>query len=155
MGCFWEITMLKSELYKGQIYAGATKLACTLSLVQNGPLQITIGKGVFTHTNGSQFTLNQNEILDFVVDATATKFYQALLVRKGTSVDVALLSRFEGGEYPQLVDGWQLVHPLIFEFALPPGTIDLSGIDIYHLSVLPGFPDGTTATDWQMQRGAV
>ena len=42
--------MLKSELYKGLIYAGDTPLASSILVEQTGPMQLTVKAGNFTST---------------------------------------------------------------------------------------------------------
>ena len=41
-----------------------------------------------------------------------------------------------------------LTHMLVFPFVIPPGTTDLSGIDIEVFTVLPGFPPSTP--EWEV-----
>jgi len=41
-----------------------------------------------------------------------------------------------------------LTHTLVFPFVVPPGTTDLSGIDIEVFTVLPGFPPETP--EWEV-----
>jgi len=41
---------IKSEIYRGKIYAGDTPLACSIAVEQTGPMQLTIRAGSFTTT---------------------------------------------------------------------------------------------------------
>lgn len=145
--------MLKSEMFRGQIYAGATLLGCNLGFEQTGPLQITISPGSFVDTSGYLYELDEAQLLDVDPDPDIDQYFSAQLISDRAQADVALMSRFEGGLDSGLPGGWQQVQPLILEFKLPAGTTNLDSIETYYLSVLPGFPEGTTAGDWQIQTG--
>lgn len=102
------------------------------------------------------FVLAADAVFNLTSDAVDTKAYQAELGISGGVVDVAMVSRFAKDSYPKILPAdWQTIHTLIFEFALPPGTVDLSAIEIFVLTVLPGFPPGTGAEDWLSQSGSV
>lgn len=145
--------MLKSETFRGQIYAGATLLGCSLGFEQTGPLQITVSPGSFVDTSGYLYELDEAQLLNVDPDPDIDQYFSAQLISDGTQADVALISRFEGGLDSELPEGWQRVQLLILEFMVSAGTANLDSIEIYHLSVLPGFPEGTTAEDWQIQTG--
>jgi hypothetical protein len=101
-------------------------------------------------------TLAADTVFDLASDPEEAKCYQAMLgIDANGQPEIVMRSRYESDEYPDWPQGWQPVQELIFEFAVPPGCNDLSGIDIYVLRVEPGFPPGTSAADWQTQTGAV
>lgn len=113
--------MLRSILYQGRIYAGATRLSSTLQVEQTGPMQLTVRKGVLTDVAGTEHALEDDAVLDIPGP----------------------------GEYAFLVGGQCIVFP----FQVPEGCVDLAAIDIFVLTVVPGFPPGTTASDWKIQSG--
>ena len=153
-----------SRLYRGTIFSGDTSLACTIRIDQTGPLQLTVRAGQFTstgdrrlHIPSETFALTADQALDLAAHPTYATAYRAYLATDGTTVDVLLQSRVLDGieDWPDQPAGWQIVHPLVYEFVLPAGATSLDGVDIPVLAVLPGFPPGTTADDWRVQTGSV
>lgn len=101
------------------------------------------------------FTLAADAVFNLTSDSVDSKAYQAELGHVGGVVDVLMRSRFTQDKYSNAPVGWKKIHDIIFEFSLPPGTTDLSGLDIFVLAVLPGFPPGTGVEDWLTQTGSV
>lgn len=118
--------MIKSELYRGLIFAGNTPLASDLVVEQTGPMQLTVRAGSLTDTRGNVYQVPET-VLDVVPGNDPMQPYQVMV-------------------------GDVLV---VLPFSVPVGCTDLSELDIYVLTVMPGFPEGTTAADWKMQTGGV
>lgn len=155
---------ITSALFRGLIYAGSTSLASTIVVEQTGPLQLTVRAGSFTTTGDVRqgvppetHTLAADQVLDLTAHATYPTAYRAFLVTDGVSADVLLQSRVLDGieDWPDPPAGWQIVHQLVYEFVVPAGATDLSAVEIPVLTVLPGFPPGTTAADWRLQTGVI
>jgi len=151
---------IKSDLHRGAIYAGSTPLACTITVEQTGPLTLTVRAGSFTTTGDrtagmapETLTLAADQTVTIVPDATAAKVYAVDLGVMGGAVDVLARSRFLGDDDPAAPPGWRTVQRLVFDLTVPPLTTDLAGLDVHTFTVRPGFPDGTTAADWQVQTG--
>jgi hypothetical protein len=191
--------MIKSEPQRGQIYAGDTPLACTISLEQTGPLELIVRAGQLTTTGQAHlvevtqenaaelaqliaeglaeslpdgrvrvwrldeagqplkaqtWTLSADQVITLEADPVHTLYtFAALGIWQGQA-ELLVGQRLDNGlGYADPPAGWQPLQILIFEFALPPGATELG--DIYVLTVLPGFPPGTTAADWQTQGGQV
>lgn len=53
--------MIKSEIYRGKIYAGDTPLACSIRVEQTGPMQLTVRAGSLT-TTGQARIFNVSDI---------------------------------------------------------------------------------------------
>ena len=104
--------MIKSELYSGLIYAGGTPLAWTGSVTQTGPLQLTVSAGTLTDTAGVAHEVPET-VLDVVPGNSPLEPYQVRV----------------GGVW------------IVLPFNVPEGCNDLSEIDIYVLSVRPGYPE--------------
>lgn len=149
--------MIKSELYQGKIYAGATQLACTIIVEQTNKMQLTVHKGVFTHTDGHTWVLANDAVFNLVADAVYSTECKIEIgdIEPDGIMDVWCGTKVNDGveEFEQPV-GWNSGHALVFNFVIPAGCKDLTPVDIYCLEVLPGFPDGTTAADWRTQTGA-
>jgi len=153
--------MIQSQVNKGKIYSGVTSLASDISVVETGLMQLTVKAGSFTTTGDKRlgiapqtFVLLSDSVFNLTSDVAMTKFYKAELgVDAAGVVDVLMRSRID--DYPDAPVGWQKIHDIVFEFALPPNTLSLDMVDILVLTVEQGFPAGTTAADWQMQIGQV
>ena len=150
---------IKSEIYRGKIYAGTTKLNCSINIEQTAPLQLTISTGTFTHTNGVSWRLEADQVFDITPDAV---YPTECKIEIGDSrvgdvygvVDVLCATRLlDGIEEFDTPPDWKTGHVLAFPFVVPAGCMNLSAVDIFVLTVLPGFPDGTTAEDWKVQSG--
>ena len=63
---------IKSEVRKGLIYAGDTPLACTITVEQTGPLQLTIKAGAFCST-GQAHILDAGKVPDLAAMIAAGK----------------------------------------------------------------------------------
>lgn len=98
--------------------------------------------------------LGVDAVITVTADAMRVKEYLVELCVRGGDVDVVGRSRFlpEGVRRP-LPPGWVAVHLLVYPFLVPPGTTALDQLAIPVLSILPGFPPGTTAEDWTTQGG--
>jgi hypothetical protein len=99
--------MIRSELYRGMIYAGATQLSSTVEVEQTGQMQLTVHAGSVIDTDGTV-----HEVAETVVNLVP------------------------GQEYHLKVGGVWVVLP----FTVPEGCVDVSSLDIYVLSVRPGYP---------------
>lgn len=145
---------IKSLIYQGEIYAGATKLACTIAVAQTGPLQLTVSAGSFTHTDGRTWVNDTPAVFDITPDAVYPTECKIEIGDIGGAADIWCASRLlDGIEEFDTPPGWNNGHVLVFPFVVPPGCTDLAAVDIFVLTVLPGFPAGTTAADWQVQSG--
>lgn len=152
--------MIKSEIFRGKIYAGDTAFSSTIEVEQTGDMEITVHAGEFTTTGdtGKQelpahYVLEEDAVFsDLLPNPTRVKYYQAELGLLDGKVDVLMRSRLDAF-YPPVPEGWQTIHILIFDFPVYPDTTKLDDIDISVLTVLPGFPPGTTADDWRIQTG--
>ena len=153
---------VKSEVHRGLIYAGATALASTIRAELVGPLTLVIRSGALTTTGDlaagvapATFILANDVVVPIVPDPAREKRYRVdLVVGRDGSVDVAVRGHYLGDPMPPLPDGWRVVHALVFEFVVPPRLSDLAPVDIYVLTVVPGLPEGTIATDWRIQTGS-
>lgn len=144
--------MIKSEMYRGKIFAGDTKLANTIRVEQTAPMQLTFRAGTFTHTDGQQWALDSDVSVDLMSDANYPTMCQIEIgVLAGTVNVWCGLQRMDGVEEMNPPAGW-IGHLLVLPFIIPPGATSLP--DIYVITVEPGFPDGTTAQDWKIQMGA-
>ncbi len=146
--------MIKSEIYHGKIYAGPTNLACSIVIKQTAPMQLTIHAGTFTYTDDQAWTLTAPTVFDVPADPTYPTECKIEIGDIGGVPDAWCASRLlDGVEEFDTPPGWNSGHVLAFPFVIPAGCADLAGVDIFVLSVLPGFPDSTTAEDWQVQSG--
>mgnify|MGYP001558577136 CR=1 FL=1 len=190
--------MIRSELYRGMIYAGDTPLACSITVEQTGPMQITVRAGSFTTTgqarirgydpgthagliasgkaerlpdgkrvrvwlqdvNGqpidraTTYTLAADQIVVLTSDPLKPVAYDVDLISDGPQTDVLVKRRVvDAEEYGDPPPGWRKVHDLLSEFMLPPGCAEITPIDIYALTIRPGFPAGTGPDDWATQTG--
>ncbi|MBE3144664.1 MAG: hypothetical protein IMZ61_12200 [Planctomycetes bacterium] len=154
--------MIKSEIYKGHIYAGATELASTIVVEQTGLMQLTVRKGKFTCTDGTSHLMESDSVFDLVSHPdyfTEIKIEIGHIPHEDPSdwsgiVDIWCGTKVNDGvEEFDPPAGWVTGHPLVFNFVIPAGCTDLTPIDIFVLTVLPGFPEGTTAADWAFQTG--
>ena len=145
---------IKSEKYQGLIYAGVTQLSNTVTLEQTGLMQLTVRAGVFVHTNGDTWTLEDDLVFNFTADAYYPTFVRIQIGDIDGIVDIWCGTMVDDGvEEFNEPEGWRKGHDLTYNFEIPAGCTDLTPIDIYVMEVLPGFPDGTTADDWKMQIG--
>ena len=146
--------MITSEIYYGKIHAGATKLACSINIEQTAPMQLTIHAGKFCHTDGKAWTINAAAIFNIASDPTYPTECKIEIGDIGGVTDVLCASRLlDNTEEFDIPPGWNSGHVLVFPFVVPAGCVDLDTVEICILTVLPGYPDGTTAADWQMQSG--
>ena len=148
---------IKSEVYNGKIYAGDTQLSSTLEVEQTGAMQLTVKSGTFTNTGGTQWTLDADVVFDLVADENCPTNVKIEIgdVEPDGILDVWCGTCVQDGiEEFDVPEGWIAGHPLVYNFSIPSGCTDLTQIDIYALTVLDGFPDGTTAEDWKTQKGA-
>jgi hypothetical protein len=147
---------IKSEVYQGKIYAGATQLSCTIVVEQTAPMQLTVRSGVFTHTNGTTWTLESDAVFNLV---SSPSYPTEVKIEIGDIQPDGIMDVWYGTCVRNGIDdfdvpaGWHTGHPLVFNFSIPAGCTDLTPLDIFVLTVLPGFPDGTTVADWQIQLG--
>lgn len=148
---------IKSELYKGKIFSGDTQLASTILVEQTGAMQLTVRAGTFTHTDGRTWTLDADAVFDLVADANYPTQVTIEIgdIEPDGIMDVWCGTKVQDGiEDFDIPEGWNAGHPLVFGFSVPAGCTDLTPIDIFVLTVLDGFPEGTTAADWKTQTGA-
>ena len=145
---------IKSEVYRGKIYAGATKLACSINIEQTAPMQLTVSTGSFIHTDGRTWDTSAPAVFDIAPDTTYTTECKIEIGDINGVTDIWCASKLlDGIEEFDTPPGWNSGHHLAFPFVVPAACVDLGAVDIFVLSVLPGFPDGTTAEDWQVQSG--
>lgn len=148
--------MIKSELYKGKIFAGATQLASTIMVEQTGAMQLTVRAGVFTHTDGTEWTLGVDAVFNLV---SSPVYLTEVKIEIGDIQPDGIMDVWCGSCVQDGVDefdipaGWRTGHSLVFNFSIPAGCTDLTPIDIFVLTVLAGFPENTTGADWQTQTG--
>ena len=150
--------MIRSETFKGLIYSGNTQLASTIVVEQTGKMQLTVRKGVFTHTDGSYWTLPANAVFNLVADPTYPIEVKIEIgdIESDSVADIWCGTKVNDGiEEFDLPVGWNTGHTLVFNFVIPAGCTDLTDVDIFVLTVLPGFPEGTTAEDWKTQTGGM
>lgn len=146
---------IKSEIYKGKIYAGSTQLASTIAVLQTGAMQLTIKAGTFTHTNGNTWTLATDAVFNLASSPSYPTLVRVEIGDNGSNDVWCGTCVMDGVEEFDPPIGWNKGQDLVFNFSIPAGCTDLTPIDIFALTVLPGFPEGTAAADWQTQRGAV
>lgn len=161
---------IQSTVDRGRIYAGETPLALTITVEQTGPMQVTVRAGSFTSTGQRRkdrsgnwlpwieepvtYALAADQTVDLTADLLVAKEYVVELGVNGLgAVDVLVRSRIVPDPFPPPPPGWTTIHMLVFPFRVPPLTLDLTDVDIYALTIRPGFPDGTTAANWQTQTG--
>ena len=145
---------IKSEIYRGKIYSGATQLSNTITITQTGLMQLTVKAGTFINTKANAWILVNNQVFDLASDED---YPTSVILQIGDIngiVDVWCGTKImDGIEEFDEPEGWNKGHNLTYNFEIPAGCTDLTPIDIYVLEVLPGFPDGTTEDDWKMQIG--
>ncbi len=148
--------MIISALHRGKIYAGDTRLASTITVEQTAAMQLTVRAGTFTYTNGDAWTLATDAVFDISANAnTPTE----CIVEIGDIAGVCdawcgtrLLDDTEDFDVPA---GWRTGHAIVFPFVIPAGATTLDEIAICVLTVEPGFPAGTVASDWVQQSGVI
>lgn len=147
---------IKSETYQGKIYSGSTQLASTIAVEQTGLMQLTVRKGLFTHTDGRTWTLATDAVFNL---ASSPDYPTDVKIEIGDIEPDGIMDVWCGTCVQDGVDefdipaGWRTGHSLVFNFTIPAGCTDLTPIDIFVLTVLAGFPENTTAADWQTQTG--
>ena len=100
------------------------------------------------------YTLTTDQVVNVTSDPLTPVAYDVDLISDGAATDVLVKRKVVGvEEYGDGPAGWTKVHELLFEFVLPPGCADVTPIDIYALTVKPGFPAGTGPDDWKQQTG--
>ena len=147
--------MIKTQIYQGLIYAGESLLKNTITVEQTGAMQLTVKAGIFTHTNGDTWTLEDDQVFDLVADVYYTTDVRIQIGDIDNVVDVWCGTKVNDNGIEEFDEptGWNAGHDLVFNLTIPAKCTDLTPIDIYVLEVLPGFPDGTTADDWKTQIG--
>ena len=188
--------MIQSEPHNGLIYAGETPLACSIEVVQQGPMTLVIRAGSFTTTGEAAIRrydtathgalvaagkaerlvdaarvrvwlqdINGQPVQKSVAHALAADFamlvsdnpvlvksWRAALALDPTgSVTVLPQSRLGSDPWPVTPPGWDVIHTIVYNFDVPPGTVTLAPIAIYVVTVRPGFPPGTGPEDWRHQ----
>ena len=150
--------MITSQINRGKIYAGETQLSNTVAVEQTGLMQLTVRAGVFTHTNGDTWLIENDQVFDLVADAD---YSTSVKIQIGDIEPDGIMDVWcgtivnDGVEEFDEPEGWHTGHDLVFNFNIPAGCTDLTPINIYVLEVLPGFPEGTTADDWKAQTGGL
>jgi len=127
-----------TENSKGIIDAGDTELACTITVEQTGPMQLTIKAGTYTHPDGQMFTLASDEVVNIVSDPTYPVIYRAALGLLNGVFNIWFCGWFRG-DVSSMDKGrayWQRLAWLMVDFVVPPGTTDLSTLNIYVLKVV-------------------
>jgi hypothetical protein len=100
--------------------------------------------------------LGADQVIDVTSDPQRAVAYKVDLFSDGAQTDVLVKRKVIGIEqYGDPPPDWQKVHELLFAFGLPPACADITPLDIYALTVKPGFPDGTGPSDWTIQAGVV
>ena len=100
------------------------------------------------------YTLATDQVINLTSDLLKPVAYDVDLISDGTTTDVLVKRKVVGiEEYGGPPLGWKKVHEVLFEFVLPRVCADVTSIDIYALTVKPGFPSGTGSDDWRMQTG--
>lgn len=154
--------MITSRVGRGLIYAGETPLACTITVEQTAPMQLTVREGYF-HSTGDRkrgvipqkYTLVGDRVVNLVSDPVEPVAYDLDLVSDGTTTTVLVKNRVGAWEYKPLDPPWVKIHELLYEFVLPPECSNVDTIPMYLLVVRPGFPEGTGPKDWKQQTGSV
>lgn len=141
--------MIKSEIFKGLIYAGVTQLASTIEVAQTGSLQITVQPGRFTTTAGVTVALSEATVINFQAEFDQGKDYWIELGLLNSQPELLVVEQIHSYDDVSSPAGWQIVQILVLPFQLLPGQTQLP--DIYVFKVLPGFPAGTGPEDWQVQ----
>lgn len=101
-------------------------------------------------------TLITDQVIVLVSDPTRSVAYNVDLISDGMQTDVLVKRKVIGiEEYGDPPPGWVKIHTLLYEFVLPPGCADITPIDIFALTVKPGYPPGTGPDDWWIQMGDV
>lgn len=144
--------MIKSEMFRGLIYAGETLLASTIQVEQTGPMQLRVKAGSFTTTDGSILELAEDQILDLEPSMVSRQVSLILGLYNG-SVNLLLNEQLYGFEERHPPEEWRSTQILVLPFSIPAGATELP--DIFVLSVLPGFPEGTGPEDWKVQGGVI
>lgn len=144
--------MVKSKIYQGLVYAGTTQLASSITVEQTGPMQLTIGPGIFTTTGGVNLEFPVAEVVELtplVWDVEVAILLGVIDGRPG----LLLRQNIEGFAEAEIPDNFNFESYLVLPFTIPANSTELP--DIYVLSVLPGFPPGTGPNDWKMQTGMI
>jgi len=133
--------MIKSEVHKGLIRRGATKLDLTIEVEQTAPMQLTVRKGTYTNVSGDAYELRKDVALDFIGDVDKTITVSLVLKTSSGEVDIWVDEvPMDGLHLPaDTPSGYQVLIELIGAswFILPTGCADLSQIDIYTMQVIP------------------
>ncbi len=147
--------MIKSQIYHGKIYAGATKLASTIRIEQTAPMQLTARAGTVTHTDGRAWTLANDAVFSLAADAMYPTECKIEIGDIASADNVWCATRLvDGVEEMNSPTGWNMGHVLVFPFVIPPNATDLSNVDIFVLTVLPGFPEPAQMAALGIERGA-
>ena len=80
-----------------------------------------------------------------------TSWRAALALDPAAAVTILPQSRLGGAPWPATPAGWRVIHTLVYNFDVPPGTVTLTTVPIYVVTVRPGFPSGTGPDDWRHQ----
>lgn len=84
--------------------------------------------------------------INVIAHATKSKAYRVDLSSPSDTVMLAQVQSWLEDEQEPVTSN--LTHTLIFPFMVPPGTTDLSGINMEVFTVLPGFPPATP--EWEV-----
>jgi hypothetical protein len=135
--------MLTSALYRGLVYTGTTKLACTIRVEQTAPLALTVRAGLFTHPNGTVYRLPA----DVAIPVLPGHRYAVWLAADGDSPDaVVVIGAWGPGERDvlTLARTITLLTPLVLAFTVPTDATALDALEINVFDVADGFPPGET-----------
>lgn len=132
--------VVKSEIHRGLIKRGYTKLNSTINIIQTAPMQLTVKAGVFTDVQGNNFRLENDIVIDLASDPNFDFQVLITLIHGVNGVDV-WLDQFllDGLHYnASCPNGYT---PLIVlagyeSFIIPKNTTSLDNIDIFVLKVI-------------------
>jgi len=134
--------MIKSEVHKGLIKRGLTKLNLTINIEQTGPMSLTVLAGTYTDVGGSTFALTEDIVLNFVADGEYKKDVTVSLVKNKATEEVEIWMDEVLGDGLHAPADIPIEHELLLQlvghgwFIIPPNTTDLSSIDIYCMKVI-------------------
>lgn len=97
------------------------------------------------------YTLAVDTIVTLTSDPVRPVAYNVDLIGQGVNADVFVKRKVGIEQYGSPPPGWKKVHELVFEFVIPPGSVDITVTEVYTLVVIPGFPEGTSSDDWTTQ----
>ena len=101
-----------------------------------------------------RYTLAAARTIALTSDPTRPVAYAVDLLGQGAAADVFGKRRIVGVDlFGSPPPGWKALHGLVYEFILPPGLTDVASVEVFVLTVTPGFPPGTGSDDWTTQTG--